>query len=157
MLCNYCKIEKPLSAFPPSKKNYCSECLTKKVNEWRKKNKEKYVLYRRLYEKKYRRTKKYQEYQREYLAKWHKKNKTTYYSYEAHLKWKQEHPEGIKAQKLLRKAVRQGKIIPSILCQKCKKEKPLQAHHDDYLKPYNVKWLCGSCHRIQHSPYSYSL
>lgn len=45
-------------------------------------------------------------------------------------------------------AVREGKIIPQP-CEVCGKT-TVQAHHDDYNKPYEVRWLCEECHKMWH-------
>ena len=34
-------------------------------------------------------------------------------------------------------------------CEKCQKPKA-QAHHDDYSKPLEVRWLCAACHSAHH-------
>lgn len=45
-------------------------------------------------------------------------------------------------------ATRSGKIVPRP-CELCG-EKKAQAHHDDYNKPLDVRWLCDKCHRLWH-------
>ncbi len=50
----------------------------------------------------------------------------------------------------LRYAVKTGKMIKPVECESCKQQKPLQAHHSDYSKPLDVKWLCKSCHWDEH-------
>lgn len=45
-------------------------------------------------------------------------------------------------------AIRLGKITPSP-CEMCG-EKKVQAHHDDYNKPLDVRWLCDKCRRLWH-------
>lgn len=62
-------------------------------------------------------------------------------------------PEEIKAKKVkarsdLNHAIRDGKIkrMPCRVCGDLKSE----AHHDDYKKPFNVKWLCFKHHREYH-------
>lgn len=35
-------------------------------------------------------------------------------------------------------------------CEQCGAE-PTDAHHDDYLKPLEVRWLCRSCHKAHHA------
>lgn len=34
-------------------------------------------------------------------------------------------------------------------CEKCGAPKA-HAHHDDYTKPLDVRWLCRSCHGVEH-------
>jgi hypothetical protein len=57
------------------------------------------------------------------------------------------HPERYQARTKLGNAVRDRRIIKPKICDGCKEEKPLQAHHHDYSKPLDVRWLCFACHR----------
>lgn len=45
-------------------------------------------------------------------------------------------------------AIACGKLV-RLPCEECQVE-PAQAHHDDYDKPLDVRWLCGSCHSLLH-------
>lgn len=47
-----------------------------------------------------------------------------------------------------RDAVRRGKLtkLPCEVCQAA----PAEAHHDDYSKPFEVRWLCRHHHRQHH-------
>jgi len=47
---------------------------------------------------------------------------------------------------LLNAAVKSGKVIKPTICSKCGKLRKVTAHHDDYSKPLQVKWLCYECH-----------
>ncbi len=54
------------------------------------------------------------------------------------------------------KAVRAGKLIPKA-CERCgfdgKRKngtRAVHAHHDDYTKPFDVRWLCHPCHYLVH-------
>lgn len=47
----------------------------------------------------------------------------------------------------LQRAVRDGKIIPQP-CEVCGGQ--AEAHHDDYDKPYDVRWLCRIHHGMEH-------
>lgn len=58
--------------------------------------------------------------------------------------------EKISARSKLKRAVKMGKIKKPKKCPTCKREVPLQGHHTDYTKPYDVTWLCGSCHMKIH-------
>lgn len=44
------------------------------------------------------------------------------------------------------KAIKDGKLVR----QNCQCGKVSEAHHDDYDKPLDVKWLCRSCHSQYH-------
>ena len=45
-------------------------------------------------------------------------------------------------------AVRDGRLIPQP-CEKCGAS-PTHAHHDDYSKPLDVRWLCPVHHAEHH-------
>jgi hypothetical protein len=63
-----------------------------------------------------------------------------------------------RAQGRLEKAVLRGVIVRPKKCEKCGDEPPLmkdgrsriQAHHPDYSKPLEVRWLCQRCHHLEH-------
>lgn len=46
-------------------------------------------------------------------------------------------------------SVRAGTLAPQP-CEACGAAKA-QAHHDDYQKPLDVRWLCQPCHRAHHA------
>lgn len=54
-----------------------------------------------------------------------------------------------KAHQLVRRAVSKGELKPQP-CEVCGAEKA-HAHHDDYSKPLEVRWLCHKCHMIHHA------
>jgi ribosomal protein S27AE len=45
-------------------------------------------------------------------------------------------------------AIERGTLVREP-CEACGRE-PAQAHHDDYSKPLDVRWLCSTCHGIEH-------
>ena len=60
-----------------------------------------------------------------------------------------KNPMMVKAHAAVARAVKSGKLIKQP-CEKCGDEKT-QAHHDDYSKPLDVRWLCDPCHRAHHT------
>lgn len=64
-------------------------------------------------------------------------------------KYIENNPEKYKAHQLVRKAILNGELSPRP-CEKCGAEKT-SAHHDDYTKPLEVRWLCHSCHMELHA------
>jgi ribosomal protein S27AE len=54
-------------------------------------------------------------------------------------------------QQALNKAVRDGLLNRPSRCSSCGKPGDIEAHHEDYSKPYDVEWLCGDCHRSKHA------
>lgn len=46
--------------------------------------------------------------------------------------------------------IRRGKIIPQP-CEICNSTINIEAHHDDYTKPLDVKWLCRQHHLDHHN------
>ena len=49
---------------------------------------------------------------------------------------------------MAKNALRSGRLIPQP-CEKCGAAK-VEMHHEDYLKPLEVRWLCLPCHRREH-------
>ena len=43
-------------------------------------------------------------------------------------------------------AVKVGKIIKPDTCQICGTTDNIQAHHEDYNKPFDIIWVCQHCH-----------
>ena len=46
-------------------------------------------------------------------------------------------------------AIRSKKLFKEP-CEVCGTDKNIHAHHDDYLKPLNVRWLCAVHHKQWH-------
>ena len=58
---------------------------------------------------------------------------------------------------LVETAIKKGVLVQQHQCEKCNATKTfsdgrsgIQAHHDDYTKPLEVRWLCQSCHHEWH-------
>lgn len=65
--------------------------------------------------------------------------------------WKRKHqPEKYLARARLNAAVISGKILKPNQCEACGTKEKLHGHHDDYTKPFLVKWLCHECHKKEH-------
>jgi hypothetical protein len=59
-------------------------------------------------------------------------------------------PEKRRARRKLQWAVEVGTVVKPTTCSSCGGEGRIEAHHDDYTKPYDVLWLCVGCHRRMH-------
>lgn len=53
----------------------------------------------------------------------------------------------VMARILCRKALKSGTLIRATSCQVCGSDRNIEAHHPDYSKPLDVRWLCKRCHR----------
>jgi hypothetical protein len=62
-------------------------------------------------------------------------------------KHKQRNPDKAKARNAVGNALRHGTLIRQP-CEMC--GEVAQAHHEDYSKPLEVKWLCFKHHRMTH-------
>lgn len=58
---------------------------------------------------------------------------------------RKEHPEVFRARNAVNNAVRKGRLLRQP-CERCGWS-PAEAHHDDYSRPLDVRWLCFRCHR----------
>jgi hypothetical protein len=63
-------------------------------------------------------------------------------------RWKKRYPEKRLAHKRVANAIRGG-LIDRLPCEVC--GGLAEAHHDDYDKPLDVRWLCLAHHRELHN------
>lgn len=104
------------------------------------KEREAYNKYYRLYRQKNR--SKLRAYNRKYNADWRKKH-----GYPSEKKYRIKYPKKYRAKLKVRYALSVGKLVRQP-CQFCGKK--AQAHHDNYDKPLQVRWLCPLHHTAWH-------
>jgi hypothetical protein len=127
--CFKCRESKPLSAFYKHKQmsdghlNKCKSCTKKDVKEHRENNIERIRKYDR--ERGNRQSP-------EYLKAYRKAN-----------------PNKYRATNMVNNAIRAGNLFKEP-CEQCGSTDRIHAHHDDYSKPLNVRWLCAVHHRQWH-------
>lgn len=63
--------------------------------------------------------------------------------------YKNKFPNKYKAHVITGNAIRDKKLFQEP-CEVCGSSKNVHAHHDDYSKPLNVRWLCAAHHRQWH-------
>ncbi len=61
-------------------------------------------------------------------------------------KWKAENAIAAKAHQMVRRAIKRGVLVVPATCSVCGGAGDIQAHHEDYSKPLDVKWLCKPHH-----------
>lgn len=59
-----------------------------------------------------------------------------------------------KANLLVALACKSEELVRPDKCQTCGKPGKILAHHDDYDKPLEVRWLCSACHGKAHAGHS---
>ena len=59
----------------------------------------------------------------------------------------EEQKKRARVRSMTNKAIKRGDLI-RLDCEEC--GKPAEAHHDNYSKPYDVRWLCFEHHRKWH-------
>ena len=60
-----------------------------------------------------------------------------------------KYPNQYKSQNMVSNAIRDGKLFKKP-CEVCGSGNNVHAHHDDYLEPLNVRWLCAAHHKQWH-------
>lgn len=66
--------------------------------------------------------------------------------------WKDRNREKVRAHSAVARALKKGTLVKPLDCEGCGPaySGKLEAHHDDYSKPLEVKWLCDCCHKQRH-------
>ncbi len=70
--------------------------------------------------------------------------------------YRKKYPNKYLAHNLVNNAIRDERLFNEP-CQVCGKEEGVHAHHDDYSKPLNIRWLCAAHHRQWHAKYGEAL
>lgn len=83
---------------------------------------------------------------RKYLSTEHGRKKAA----ERSLEWDRQNSTKRRVHDRTMYAVETGKLVRPSECSKCHKEGLPHAHHEDYSKPYDVIWLCSTCHFYLH-------
>lgn len=63
-------------------------------------------------------------------------------------RWKAKNPEKRHAHRVVNHAIKMGRLVPQP-CEVCGAE-VVEAHHDDYSAPLDVRWLCREHHMALH-------
>lgn len=63
-------------------------------------------------------------------------------------RYRERFPEKERAKQAVNRAIRNGSLVPQP-CEVCGSKK-VHAHHDEYSKPLDVKWLCPKDHASRH-------
>ena len=72
-------------------------------------------------------------------------------SNKAKAEYRKRNPEKTRAHNILARTIRAGHMTRPQACTKCGKKGKVDAHHDDYSKALDVRWLCSACHSQHHS------
>lgn len=120
------------------------EKFRQKARDYKKNNKEKISEYNALYwEKNHEKiTEKRRPKDKAYRALHREEHRIS------SAKQRIKHREKYKARSIVNHAIRDGRI-ERMPCEICGEPKT-QAHHDDYDKPLDVRWLCVKCHNDWH-------
>lgn len=103
------------------------------------------------YDKEYR--EKNRDKKKEYYREWYKINgrKRSAKEIENIYEYNKNNKEKTRAQQKLRRSLRALGIKRPGKCSVCNEETKLVAHHENYDKPYEIYWLCYSCHQRRHN------
>lgn len=85
------------------------------------------------------------DYYREYDRKRGNRQPTGYLK-----EYREKYPNKYRSHSLVNNSIRDGKLHPEP-CEVCGVTEKIHAHHDDYLKPLNVRWLCAAHHKQWHA------
>lgn len=136
--CSICKIAPITSDFPASKRYWCKSCDANKQRSYRDKDIERKRLHNRLYELKRKSS---------YRAIRNILNQLRYMNDKQRILSERD-PIKVKARRDLTNAVLRGEIVkqPCEICGELK----VAAHHPNYNKPLEVRWLCYQHHAQLH-------
>ena len=153
--CKVCKLNKKITEYykqegtKDGRFGSCKSCTKERVTRHRNENLERIQAYDRM--------RGYRTDRKEKVKEDRIKRTSTKTGREKDNAYKREHYRKNKEKKaanvLVHRAVQTGVLKKSKNCERCGKRKPantIEGHHEDYLKPLDVIWLCTSCHGLRH-------
>lgn len=147
--CFKCDAYKTLNQFykhpqmPDGHVNKCKECNKKDVKENRLDKIDYYLEYDRGRSNRPDRV--------EARIKYAKTNEGNISGNRAKKNWCEKNLIKRSASIIVNNAVRDGKLIKIYICQSCGVDnKRIHGHHDNYIYPLSVRWLCSKCHCSWH-------
>jgi ribosomal protein S27AE len=149
-ICKKCGAEKPLTeyykhkGFADGHLNKCKDCAK---SDARKNRDDKLEYYREYDRMRHRDDPERRAYSHAQSAAWRKENPERHG--ELVRSWQERNPEKRSAHIKVGNAIKSGKLIKG-LCEVCGSSK-VHAHHDDYSRPLDVRWLCPEHHSLEHS------
>jgi ribosomal protein S27AE len=135
-LCKKCLRRKPMGEFYPhpgmsdGHLNKCKECTKADVRDARAAHPEYYRQYDRM----------------RYDARGKRGTASKEAQRRGSIAWVQRNPEKRKCHIIVGNAIRDGKLLRPKSCSKCGDIGRIDAHHEDYSKPFKIEWLCKRCH-----------
>ena len=145
-ICRKCKQEKEDDQFYSYCLTRCKQCKVKYALKYQKDNPEKVKQYER------KRTQTKALYQSNYYKEWYAKHgrKRADNYLDIIIFWRKNNPEKIKVMDKVYYLVKKGLINRPLECSICGRKARIYAHHEDYTKPFEIIWVCGSCHKNIH-------
>ena len=146
MKCNFCN-ESDESMFYVSNKTKCKKCIKECVNK-RRIEKSEYI---KEYDRNRKNAKERIELNKNRLDRYKLEKPEKYNLYISQKnEWSKRNKNKRNAHLKVQRALFNGIIKRPENCEECNCDKELEAHHEDYDKPLDVKWLCIKCHNKRH-------
>lgn len=150
--CTKCGLAKPVEAFS-AKRAACKQCRAEEAAAYKAVHREAVLSAGRAHyqrnrdalcerQRVYRRENRPQL--RAYFAQYRRERRDVIAPLQQ--KWNRANPEKRRAHSALWTAIQSGTVQRKDRCDNCGADGRIEAHHDDYAKPLDVRWLCGVCH-----------
>lgn len=147
-VCKKCGLEKDLSEFYKKPRmadghlNHCITCVKAYEKERRVKAADHLKAYEQARKNLPHRVQARKQYAKTDVGKVaHKKAMDTY---------NKKFPMKYASRNIVSHALKTGKLVKSEHCSECGSNEKIEGHHDNYLEPLNVRWLCEKCHKKWH-------
>ena len=134
--CTGCGVNKPLDGFwrdareRDGRRRRCIDCDKRVKRRW--------VIANPDHNKEYNRVRRKDPEYRQRRLGWERTHRT-------------RNPDKTLAQRRLQRAVREGRLVRPLICEQCGGIGDIHAHHDDYSRALDVRWICRDCHTELHA------